>query len=61
VLNARFGYQLMTAIKLGVDSYRQGRVMMFDTAAERLTEKAMVRPAYEGDGKNRPDGRGKRG
>jgi predicted dehydrogenase len=30
VYNALRGYQVMTAIKLGLDSYRQGRVMAFD-------------------------------
>ena len=60
VLNPRFGYQLMAAIKLGVDSYRQGRVMAFDPSTERLLDKAPARAAYEGDGRNRPDGRQKR-
>jgi len=61
VLNAHFGYQLMTAIKLGVDSYRQGKVMAFDGRAEKVVDRAPVRAGYEGDGKNRPDGRRRRG
>ncbi|MEZ5401140.1 MAG: Gfo/Idh/MocA family oxidoreductase [Bryobacteraceae bacterium] len=60
VLNAHFGYQIMTAIKLGVDSYREGRQKHFDAIAEREVSEAGRRPAYEGDGKNRPGGRRKR-
>ena len=37
----------MTAIRLGVDSYREGRVMFFGKPAPR--------PGYEGDGKNNPE------
>ncbi len=56
VFDARFGYQVMVAIKLGVDSYRAGRLMTFDPETERVLEKAPPRhPGYEGDGTNRPD------
>ncbi len=61
VLNPQFGYQLMTAIKMGVDSYRQGKVLAFDARTQKVVERAAARPSYEGDGKNRPDGRRRRG
>jgi predicted dehydrogenase len=52
VLNPELGYQIMTAIKLGVDSYRTGQVKNFDPRTRRLIGKAARRPAYEGDGIN---------
>jgi hypothetical protein len=36
VYNSLRGYQVMVAIKLGVDSYRHGRVMAFDPKARRI-------------------------
>jgi predicted dehydrogenase len=55
-LHAEFGYQVMTAIKLGVDSYRQGRVMAFDPVKEAVLDAPPPRDAgYEGDGSNPPD------
>ena len=46
----------MTAIKLGVDAYREGRAMAFDPAAERILEHPPARhPGYEGEGDNPPD------
>ncbi len=56
IFDARFGYQVMVAIKLGVDSYRSGRMMSFDPLTERVLDLAPPRhPGYEGDGTNRPD------
>ncbi len=56
IFDARFGYQVMVAIKLGVDSYRSGRLMAFDPEAERVLDSSPSRhPGYEGDGTNRPD------
>ncbi len=52
VLNAELGYQIMTAIKLGVDSYREGKVKFFDPKTGRETPKPQPRPAFEGGGKN---------
>jgi len=40
------GYQVMVAIKLGVESYREGRVMAFDPAAKRQIKQPPARPAY---------------
>jgi predicted dehydrogenase len=40
------GYQVMVAIKLGVDSYREGRVMTFDPSSRRLTPKPTERKVY---------------
>ena len=49
--DARFGYQVMTAIRLGVDSYRSGRMIAFDPHGERVVPAPDERPAYEGTGK----------
>ena len=49
---AEIGYQIITAIKLGVYAYREGRTKVFDPKTQRIVEKAPARPAYEGDGKN---------
>ncbi len=38
------GYQVMTAIKLGVESYRQGKVMAFDPSVRRLLKQPPSRP-----------------
>ena len=54
LLHPLLGYQVMTAIKLGVDSYRLGRVMFFDPASRKVSSRAGARPAFEGDGKNHP-------
>jgi len=40
------GYQVMTAIKLGVESYRLGKVMAFDPATRRILEEPPVRKTY---------------
>jgi predicted dehydrogenase len=40
------GYQVMVAIKLGVESYRQGRVMAFDPAAKRVLKQPPARKVY---------------
>ncbi len=50
--DAHFGYQAMTAIRLGVDSYRSGRMMAFDPHGQRVLPFAEPRPGYEGSGKN---------
>ncbi len=52
VLDADLGYQVMTAIKLGVDSYRHNRMMAFDPRTQRVIRSAPERPAYPGTGKN---------
>jgi hypothetical protein len=36
VYDALKGYQVMAAIKLGVDSYRQGRVLAFDPKTRQV-------------------------
>ena len=51
-LHAELGYQIMVAIALGVESYREGRVKFFDPRTQRVVNKLPSRPAYEGDGKN---------
>ncbi len=50
--DAAFGYRVMTAIRLGVDAYRQNKMMAFDPKTEKVTRTAPRRPAYEGTGKN---------
>jgi len=40
------GYQVMVAIKLGVESYREGRIMTFDPASRRLVGKPSERKVY---------------
>ncbi len=52
ILNARFGYQVMAAIRLGVDSYRQNRLLAFDPKTEKVLKSAPKRPGYEGTGQN---------
>ena len=52
VFDARFGYQVMTAIRLGVDSYRTGRMIAFDPHGQRVVPFPEPRPLYEGSGTN---------
>lgn len=51
-LNAQLGYQIMTAIRLGVDAYRERQAKLFDPKSERAVQKLPKRPEWEGDGKN---------
>ncbi|MBV8905954.1 MAG: Gfo/Idh/MocA family oxidoreductase [Acidobacteriia bacterium] len=44
---AELGYQMIAAIKLGVDAYREGKTKIFDPETQRVIEKAPARPAYE--------------
>lgn len=44
------GYKVMTAIKLGVDSYRLGKVMAFDPATRKILDKPPVRKTYVPEG-----------
>ncbi len=57
VFDADFGYKIMTAIKLGVDSYRTGKLMLWDAEREQVVEEAPARPGYAGDGKNHEEPR----
>jgi len=54
-LNPDLGYKIMTAIRLGVDSYREGKVKFFDAIAQKPVERGATRASYEGDGKNPAD------
>jgi predicted dehydrogenase len=40
------GYQVMVAIRLGVDSYREGKVMAFDPATRRILKQPAPRKVY---------------
>jgi len=53
-LHPELGYQMMVAIRLGVDSYRERKVKFFDPRRQRVVDKASPRPAYEGSGQNFP-------
>ena len=55
-----FGLQVMTPILLGVDSYRESRMRLYDARAQRVSERALPRLGYEGNGRNHPDGRKRR-
>ncbi|MCP5119876.1 MAG: hypothetical protein GY953_54450, partial [bacterium] len=54
-LDGDLGYRIMVAIKMGVDSYREGRVRFFDDAREKVVGKPEPRPGYEGQGENYPE------
>ncbi len=49
---AELGYQIISAIQLGVYAYREGKTKLFDPSTQSVIEKAPQRPSYEGDGKN---------
>ncbi len=49
-LNAQLGYQIMAAIRLGVDAYREGRTKLFDPASGRRIDRLPKRPEWEGNG-----------
>lgn len=55
-----FGVQVMTPILLGIDSYRESRMRLYDARAQRVSDRATPRLGYEGNGRNHPDGRKKR-
>jgi hypothetical protein len=55
--DADFGYKIMTAIKLGVDSYREGKTMLWDPVSERRIDQPLARKVYEGDGLNHEEPR----
>lgn len=50
--HAEIGYQIITAIKLGVYAYLEGKTKLFDPQAQRVIEKAPVRQRFEGDSRN---------
>lgn len=50
VYDALRGYKVMTAIKLGVDSYRLGKVMAFDPATRKILDTPPVRRTYVPEG-----------
>jgi predicted dehydrogenase len=58
VFDADFGYKVMTAIDLGVRSYRQNKLMAFDPKKEMIVGEALPRPVYEGQGLNVLEPRG---
>lgn len=52
VLDADYGYRVMVAIGLGVESYREGKQMIWDAKLEKPAKVAPKRDTYDGDGKN---------
>jgi hypothetical protein len=40
------GYQVMVAIRLGIDSYREGKALAFDPASRRVLSKPPERKVY---------------
>jgi predicted dehydrogenase len=52
VLHADLAYQTMTAIKLSADSYRQRRMLAWDSKREAVAHEAPPRPGWEGTGEN---------
>ncbi len=50
--HAELGYKILTAIKLGVFAYREGKTMLFDPKRQVIINSAPARTGYEGDGKN---------
>lgn len=50
--HAEIGFQIITAIKLGVYAYREGKTMLFDPATQRVIDKSPARHVFEGDSKN---------
>ena len=50
--DADFAYKIMTAIKLGVDSYREGKTMLWDPVREQRIDQEPARTTYQGEGKN---------
>lgn len=55
-----FGLQVMTPVLLGVNSYRESRMQIYDPRAQRVSDRATPRLGYEGNGRNHPDGRKRR-
>jgi hypothetical protein len=51
-LNGDLGYRIMVPIKLGVDSYREGRVGFFDAERQQVAYSGPPRDGYEGEPKN---------
>jgi predicted dehydrogenase len=51
-LNAELGYQVMVAIRMGVDAYRGSRPRFFDPKTGKTLDKAPPRAGYQGDGLN---------
>ena len=49
---ATIGFQILTAIQLGVDAYREGSTKHFDPVSQKVVAKSAKRPEYQGDGKN---------
>jgi predicted dehydrogenase len=49
---AEIGLRIITAIKLGVNAYREGKTKLFDPATQKTIDKPPARPQYEGDSLN---------
>ena len=60
VCGLREASHIKAAIKLGVDSYRQGKMMIWDPERERLMAEAPERKIYKGSGINHDEPRRRR-
>ena len=56
VLGPTLADQIMTAVMLGCESYRDGEMHLMDELTHKRTKVAKKRATYEGDGKNHPNG-----
>jgi predicted dehydrogenase len=56
VLGPELAHQIMVAIGLACESYRDGQLHLYDPRAKKRARNAEKRAAYEGDGKNHPTG-----
>lgn len=50
ILHEEFGFMIMVALKLGNESYLEGKVKFFDAQTRTVAEKGPPRPSYEGTG-----------
>lgn len=58
-LGPELAHQIMVSVGMGCESYRDGKMHLFDPAAKRRGKIAAKRPEYEGDGQNHPQGQRK--
>jgi predicted dehydrogenase len=56
VLGPELAHQIMVSVMLGCESWRTGEMKLFDRSTQKRVRKADARRAYEGDGRNHPQG-----
>lgn len=55
-LGPELAHQIMVSVGMGCESYRDGKMHLFDPATKKRVKNAEKRPVYAGDGKNHPQG-----